>query len=85
MFAALCKNCYIIYNYTHFLMFLLTQEIVVSAQALEDVMTLYFSHPAVEGILLWGFWNGKIFTENASLVEGPDLTVRNSFHLKGKL
>ena len=38
-------------------------------------MTLYFSHPAVEGIILWGFWDGRIWKANATLVEGPDLTV----------
>ena len=47
----------------------------LSAQALEDAFTLYFSHWAVEGILIWGFWDGKIFNEHASLVEGPDVTV----------
>lgn len=27
------------------------------AVALENLMTLFFSHPAVEGIMLWGFWD----------------------------
>ena len=46
------------------------------AQALDDALTLYFSHPAVEGIMLWGFWDGRMFEQSAALVEGPDLTVR---------
>lgn len=46
----------------------------IKAAALEDALTLYFAYPAVQGILLWGFWDGKIFEPSASLVNGPDLT-----------
>ena len=52
--------------------------IFVSAQALEEMLYLYFSHPAVEGIILWGFWDGRIWKDGMRLVEGPDLTVRVS-------
>ena len=38
-------------------------------------MTLYFSHPEVEGVMLWGFWDGKIYEQSASLYEGPNVTV----------
>ncbi|MDZ7723303.1 MAG: endo-1,4-beta-xylanase [candidate division KSB1 bacterium] len=31
----------------------------VQAQALENALILFFSHPAVEGFTLWGFWDGK--------------------------
>ncbi|XP_053380238.1 anti-sigma-I factor RsgI6-like [Mercenaria mercenaria] len=44
------------------------------ASALRDILTLYFSHPAVEGVLFWGFWDGKIFTPEVALFEGPDVT-----------
>ena len=47
----------------------------ILAQALEDVLYLYFSHPAMDGINLSGFWDGKIFEQSARLVEGADLTV----------
>lgn len=42
---------------------------------LQEVMTLYFSHPAVEGIILWGFWDGRIWKPEMPLYEGPDVTV----------
>ena len=45
------------------------------ASALEDVMTLYFSHPAVEGILLWGFQNDAIHDHGAALTSGSNVTV----------
>lgn len=45
------------------------------AVALENLMTLFFSHPAVEGIMLWGFWDGAIHNAPAKLFEGPNLTV----------
>ncbi|XP_052221972.1 anti-sigma-I factor RsgI6-like isoform X2 [Dreissena polymorpha] len=41
--------------------------------AMKDVMTLYFSHPAIKGILLWGFWNGRIYNTTAALFEGPNV------------
>jgi endo-1,4-beta-xylanase len=30
------------------------------AAALENVLTLYYSHPAVEGIMTWGFFDGAV-------------------------
>lgn len=33
-----------------------------------DFLIATFSHPAVDAILLWGFWEGQIFKPNASLV-----------------
>jgi len=38
-------------------------------------MTLYFSHPEVEGVMLWGFWDGKIYEQSTALYEGPNVTV----------
>ena len=46
------------------------------AANLEKVMTLFFSHPAVEGVLLWGFWDGKIFQNQNSLFTGSNITVK---------
>ncbi|ELU11829.1 hypothetical protein CAPTEDRAFT_219919 [Capitella teleta] len=39
------------------------------AQGIRDVLHLYFSHPAIEGIVLWGFWD-KAMSFPASLVDG---------------
>ncbi|XP_052790638.1 anti-sigma-I factor RsgI6-like [Mya arenaria] len=52
----------------------LSKDNVAKAQALQDVLTLYFSHPAVEGVLLWGFWDGKVFDPDIALFEGPNVT-----------
>ena len=46
-----------------------------SATAIEDIYTLYFSHPAIEGILLWGFWDGKIYDKSIALFAGLNVTV----------
>lgn len=39
------------------------------AQALflRDVLTLCFAHPAVDGFILWGFWDGAHWKQNAPL------------------
>lgn len=29
------------------------------AQCLENALTLFFSHPSMDGFLLWGFWDGR--------------------------
>ena len=29
------------------------------AACLENALTLFFSHPAIDGFLLWGFWDGR--------------------------
>lgn len=48
---------------------------VDKASALDDVMTLYFSHPAVEGVLLWGFWDGAINKQLNALATGDNVMV----------
>ncbi|XP_061166383.1 uncharacterized protein LOC133175304 [Saccostrea echinata] len=44
------------------------------ATALENLLTLFFSHPAVEGVMFWGFWDGAIHHSVDKLFEGPNLT-----------
>eukprot|EP00105_Crassostrea_gigas_P010616 XP_011425963.1 PREDICTED: uncharacterized protein LOC105327293 isoform X1 [Crassostrea gigas] len=45
------------------------------AANLEKVMTLLFSHAAVEGILLWGFWDQKIWHKDNALFTGTNITA----------
>ncbi|QXD14032.1 endo-1,4-beta-xylanase [Rhodocaloribacter litoris] len=37
------------------------------AAYLEDFLTLIFSHPAVESFVMWGFWDGAHWRDNAPL------------------
>ena len=48
----------------------------VRADWYEKALRALYSHPAVEGILFWGFW-GDIQSggQDAALVTGPDLAV----------
>lgn len=39
----------------------------VAADYTRDFYTLLFSHPAVEGIIMWGFWDGAHWKKNAPL------------------
>ncbi|RMF28291.1 MAG: T9SS C-terminal target domain-containing protein [Bacteroidetes bacterium] len=39
----------------------------VAAAYLRDFLTLVFSHPAMEGFLMWGFWDGAHWKDNAPL------------------
>ncbi|XP_060559071.1 uncharacterized protein LOC132719318 [Ruditapes philippinarum] len=57
------------------------------ATKLVDLLTLFFSHPSVEGVLFWGFWDGQIWEKDAPLFTGPNLTpnaagraYQNLFH-----
>ncbi|ELT96446.1 hypothetical protein CAPTEDRAFT_102428, partial [Capitella teleta] len=47
-------------------------DVNVRAQGYEDALRLFFSHPSVEGIVIWGFWNEGISQPGASLVDGQD-------------
>ena len=54
-----------------------TTNVTERALHLVEMLTLYFSHPAIEGIMLWGFWDGTYFEDrHAELVEGDDFVVR---------
>lgn len=39
----------------------------LEAQYLHDFLTLVFSHPAMEAFIMWGFWDGAHWKENAPL------------------
>ena len=45
----------------------LTDE-ALQADYLRDFMTALFSHPSVNGILMWGFWEGQHWLPNAALI-----------------
>lgn len=53
---------------------LASHDVHVKATALKDILTLYFSHPSVEGVLFWGFWDGHLFSPEVALFNGPDVT-----------
>lgn len=36
---------------------------------------MFFSHEAVEGFHLWGFWDQAMWAQDASLADGPDCLV----------
>ena len=46
------------------------------AQGYETALRTYFSHPGVEGVLLWGFWDRAHWRPNAALVNGDNFAVR---------
>ncbi|XP_053402967.1 anti-sigma-I factor RsgI6-like [Mercenaria mercenaria] len=57
------------------------------ASKLVNLLTLFFSHPSVKGVLLWGFWDGQIWEKDAPLFTGTNLTpnaagraYQNLFH-----
>jgi GH35 family endo-1,4-beta-xylanase len=44
-----------------------TQELQLQKRFTEDFLTLCFSHPAVEGIIMWGFWEKAHYHPAAAL------------------
>ena len=46
------------------------------ADSYDDIMTLYFSHPTIDGIMLWGFSDQHHSKPDAALFEGPEYLVR---------
>ena len=52
------------------------------AEGYEDLMRLYFSHPHVHGIVLWGFWEENISYSTAALAEGKkNIKVGNQTYI----
>lgn len=45
------------------------EEEQAKAQAIVDYYTICFAHPAVEGILMWGFWEGANWIPASSLYQ----------------
>ncbi|OWF48072.1 uncharacterized protein LOC110453564 [Mizuhopecten yessoensis] len=44
------------------------------ADKLEDLLTLYLSHPLVEGVLLWGYSDMHVYSQGIALTHGPSCT-----------
>jgi len=44
-----------------------TSDEQLQADYLRDVMTITFSHPSFNGIVMWGFWEGRHWRPNAAL------------------
>ena len=55
---------------------------VAKADAYDDVITLYFSDPNVEGVILWGFSDLHHWKPDAALFEGPDYIVSTGIIIK---
>ncbi|ELT88741.1 hypothetical protein CAPTEDRAFT_179660 [Capitella teleta] len=45
-------------------------DIKKRTESYENLLRLYFSHPAVEGIILWGFWDGTLRFPEAAIATG---------------
>ncbi len=43
------------------------EDEALQAEYLSDLLTMAFSHPALSGVTLWGFWEGAHFRPNAAL------------------
>jgi endo-1,4-beta-xylanase len=43
------------------------KELQLQADYTRDFMTAVFSHPAIEGIVMWGFWEGHHYNPSAAL------------------
>ena len=44
-----------------------TRDEQLQADYLRDVMTITFSHPSFNGIVMWGYWEGRHWRPNAAL------------------
>ncbi|XP_046557903.1 endo-1,4-beta-xylanase 3-like isoform X3 [Haliotis rubra] len=47
-------------------------------QMFDDLLRLYFSHHAVQGVLLWGFWSQRMSRPESALCTGSGCTVNDS-------
>jgi GH35 family endo-1,4-beta-xylanase len=45
----------------------ITESEKAKAQELRNIFPIYFAHPNVEAILVWGFWEGDIWKPSASM------------------
>ena len=57
------------------------EDPVEKANAYDDVVTLYFSDPNIDGVLLWGFSDQHHASPDAALFEGPDYVVRFGLYM----
>ncbi|XP_078619275.1 uncharacterized protein LOC144886510 [Branchiostoma floridae x Branchiostoma japonicum] len=44
----------------------------------EDAMRVAFSHPAVEGVILWGYWDGAHYNQQCALAIGDNVQANEA-------
>jgi GH35 family endo-1,4-beta-xylanase len=45
-----------------------SKDAALQAQFTRDLMTVLFSHPAVDGFLMWGFWEGRHWLPDGAMI-----------------
>ena len=55
------------------------------ADAYEHALRSLYGHPAVEGIVLWGFWDGEVNAQSTALTTGDDMQVSCGVRASGRL
>ena len=53
------------------------QDIIQRAVGVDNVLHMFFSHPSIEGIILWGFWDQvhDLGVNHGSFVDGDNFVV----------
>ncbi|XP_053402755.1 anti-sigma-I factor RsgI6-like [Mercenaria mercenaria] len=51
------------------------QNETLKAEKLVDLMTMFYGHPSVDGVVFWGFWDGRIWEPDAYLFSGENVTA----------
>ncbi len=58
-------------------------DVQLQADYLRDYMTVFFSHPQVQGIMIWGFWESEIYMNPHTALYRADWTLTpygNAWH-----
>ncbi|XP_060597011.1 uncharacterized protein LOC132750936 isoform X2 [Ruditapes philippinarum] len=45
----------------------------LKAEKLVDLMTIFFGHPSIDGVVFWGFWDGQIWEPEAAKFTGKNV------------
>nr|KAG5687547.1 hypothetical protein BaRGS_013649 [Batillaria attramentaria] len=54
------------------------QDLSVRADYYETVLRAFFSHPSVDGIVFWGFWDHHVVNKLSSLVDGAHMQINEA-------
>ncbi|XP_025077628.1 uncharacterized protein LOC112554196 isoform X2 [Pomacea canaliculata] len=46
----------------------------------DTVLRLFFSHPAVKGVIFWGFWDQDVVDSRSALAEGSNVELNEAGH-----
>lgn len=54
------------------------EDVLARAEGYRNILKMLFSHPSVDSIVLFNYWDGAMADVETAITNGPNVTVRST-------